>query len=146
MSRSRSLRLVSLLALTACGSSSHATNGANATNDAGPPDGSITTTPTPSSDAGVDGAIDTDGAASDDAGPTDPGPFPLGATLGTNAIHFRVRADAATRVDVDLYTAATGVDEALALTMTRIAAGDPWGADIPYATLASAGLTAPPSL
>ncbi|MGO8998377.1 MAG: hypothetical protein ACLQVI_34085, partial [Polyangiaceae bacterium] len=60
--------------------------------DAGEPGGTL------SADGGSDsggGTVTDAGDAGDDAG-TDPGPFPLGATWGTNAVHFRVRADAAT--------------------------------------------------
>ena len=58
-------------------------------------------------------------------------------------MHFRVRADAATHVEVDLYSAATGVNEAIAVVMTRAAAGQPWAADVPNATLTAVGLSAP---
>ena len=98
----------------------------------------------PRSDAG-DAFAGGDAAANTDA-PTDLGPFPLGATLGATAMHLRVRADAATRVEANLYAAATGVDEALRVVMTRAAGGNPWAADMPYATLAAAGLSAAPYL
>ncbi len=150
MSRSRlrsALSLVAfaaLLALVACGSTSGATNGVGEPiSDGGALDGSRSIGTT--NDAATDGAPNaSDGATADDSGLTDDGPFPLGATLGPAAIHFRVRADAATRLDVDLYSATTGVDEAVAVTMTRAAATDPWAADITYAALATAGLTAAP--
>jgi glycogen operon protein len=54
-----------------------------------------------------------------------------------------VRADAATRLELDLFPATTGVDEALAVPMTRASATDPWAADVPYATLSALGLSAP---
>jgi isoamylase len=78
-----------------------------------------------------------------EGGPTDNGPFPLGATLGATALHLRVRADAATHVEADIYKAATGVDEATAVVMTRAVAGDPWAADVPLASLAGLGLSPP---
>jgi isoamylase len=145
MWRSRRLHALAIFTLAACGSSSHGTNGASYPSyDGGAVDGSIPVT-TPDNEAGVDGAVDTDGASLDDGGTDDASaPFPLGATLGPDAIHFRVRADAATRLEVDLYAATTGVDEAVAVTMTRAAATAPWSADIPYATLAAAGLVQAP--
>ncbi len=140
------------VAIGACGSP------ASPSHDAGA-DGP--STEPPATDAGDDEVRDDAGDASLDANETmdapddaltldggapDPGPFPLGATRGASYLHFRVRADAATHVAVYLYTAPTGVDEALSIPLTRTAAGDPWGADVSYAALAAAGLTAAPYL
>jgi glycogen operon protein len=153
---------LAVTALGACGSTG------SIADDAGPPDGSGDQA-APPIDGGTDGADIADAAgdaadasdASDltDSGDggtdaadatgdaaSDPGPFGLGATLGASALHLRVRADAATRVDVYLYAAATGVDESLVVSMTRAAAGEPWSADVPYATLSGAGLAAAPYL
>jgi isoamylase len=171
--RTASLVLVALVAPLAAVAAGACTSSTYTNAAAGGLGGSITTTPPPP-DAGSDAteaadASDAADAASDttdtidaanaadagppadaappiDAGPTDPGPFPLGATLGATALHLRVRADAATRVAVYLYAAATGVDEALSLPMTRAAAGEPWSADVSYDALAAAGLPAAPYL
>ncbi len=131
-----------VIALGACGSSARTVNGgsfafdAAYANDAFPP-------PTTAGDAALDATGD---APSEDGGLSDQGPFPLGPTLGATELHVRVRADAATRVAVYFYSAKTGVAESLAVTMTHAAAGEPWGADVPFATLAAAGLAAPPYL
>ena len=55
-------------------------------------------------DGGADGP-----APVGDGGP-DHGPFPLGATWGNDAVHFRVRADPATAVELDVYAKTTGAD------------------------------------
>ena len=142
--QSRRLTLVPLalapLVALACGSSARTTNGVSYAFDAGSSDGSLASAPTV--DAGAEGSVDD--AAAGDGGPSDHGPFPLGATLGASQIHFRVRADAATRVAVYLYAATTGVDEVFSVAMNRTAAGDPWGADVSYAALAAAGLASAP--
>lgn len=123
--------LVSLGAFsTACGSSARTGEAADAA------EGMDATQPPAKSDGGVEASL-----AEDASG--DQGPWPLGATLGPGELHFRVRADAAVRVEVDLYTQATGVDESIAVVMTRAAAGQPWVADIPYATLVAHDLAAP---
>jgi isoamylase len=131
------------LGVTACGSSSRATGA--------PADGGGTTdAPTipgdaraPGADAGIDGTLQDGAIAGPDGGATDTGPFPLGATLGPTALHLRVRADAATRVEVDLYAMATGAEEATRVVMTRGAPGQPWSADVPFAALSAVGLSAP---
>src|SRR5580700_7409243 len=124
------------LGVTACGSARSA--GGTPVDGGGQPESAAQDAIAPAPDAGAMDSTMSEGAApSPDAGPTDPGPFPLGATLGPSALHLRVRADAATRLEVDLYAAATGVDEATAVVMTRAAAGQPWAADIPYTTLSA---------
>ncbi|MGO9714320.1 MAG: alpha-amylase family glycosyl hydrolase [Polyangiaceae bacterium] len=105
--------------------------------DAGEPGGTL------SADGGSDsggGTVTDAGDAGDDAG-TDPGPFPLGATWGTNAVHFRVRADAATAVLLDVYTTPQGADEVASFPMTQGAPNNAWGADVPHAQLAALGIT-----
>jgi isoamylase len=136
---------VTATALGACGTSPRETSpdhdaGADDAPDTAPPPGDAISDATDVTDA-ADAADD---APAIDGGPTDPGPFALGATLGASALHLRVRADAATRVAAYLYAAATGVDEALEVPMTRAAPGDPWGADVSYDALSAAGLTAAP--
>ena len=123
-------RFAPLVALAvACGSGGPASTraAAGASDDAGP-----TATPEPPFDAGsitlADGAVD------------DAGPFPLGGTWGSAAVHFRVRADAATRVEVDLYDTAKGADEKGRISMTRGAPGEPWAADVAHADLAALGI------
>ncbi len=71
----------------------------------------------------------------------DEGPFPLGATWGTDAVHFRVRADAALAVELDLFAVARGADEVARYPMTRASAGQPWAADVPQSALATLGFT-----
>jgi isoamylase len=120
-----------LLALVAaCGS-----DALKAAPDAGLPD--VLGQPS-GGDAGVDAAADAPSAT--DAG-TDPGPFPLGGTWGNAAVHFRVRADPATAVEVYVYAQAMGADEVAHFAMTRSGATDPWAVDVPHATLAAAGIT-----
>jgi glycogen operon protein len=96
--------------------------------------------------AGLDGGTLGNDAGNDapptaaDSG-TDQGPFPLGATWGNDAVHFRVRADPATAVEVDVYAQAMGADEVAHFAMTRSGPTDPWAADVPHAALAAAGIT-----
>jgi glycogen operon protein len=54
-----------------------------------------------------------------------------------------VRADAATALELDVYTAATGADEVARFPMTQATsgAGNPWGADVSHAALAAVGIT-----
>jgi glycogen operon protein len=92
-------------------------------------------------DAGGEAGAGGDDAA--DAGPGDTGPFPLGATWGTAAVHFRVRADAAEALELDVYAQPRGADEVVHVPMTRAAAGQPWAADVTHAALAAAGVTGP---
>src|SRR5437870_12986158 len=58
----------------------------------------------PPPDAGLDAQGDAD-APADGGAASDDGPFPLGATWGARALHFRLRADAATRGELDVYAA-----------------------------------------
>ena len=81
------------------------------------------------------------GIDASDGGSTDTVPFPLGATWGTDAVHFRVHADAAEAVELDLYASALGAQEVARLPMTRTTAGAPWAADVGSAALAAQGIT-----
>src|ERR1700722_3145417 len=132
--RSRALAIGLSVGLAGCGSSPPATHGPVV--DGGGSETSSDGSAGPT-EAGADATPAREG------GPTDNGPFPLGATLGATALHLRVRADAATHVEADLYKAATGVDESSAVVMTRAMAGDPWAADVPLASLAGLGLSPP---
>jgi len=96
--------------------------------------------------AGDDGGTNDDGAPRDDGGgggdaSADPGPFPLGATWGAAAVHFRVRADAATDVELELYAVTMGAAQVASVPMTRSAPGAPWAADVTHQVLAAAGIT-----
>ena len=113
------MRCLVSLAVAACGSSSHPATGTDTDGGSGRDAGTANATMQPQADGAIDAPGQDSTTASPDAGANDPGPFPLGATLGPNALHLRVRADAAMRVEVDLYTAATGVDEATAIVLTR---------------------------
>jgi glycogen operon protein len=117
----------------ACGSSSHGAGaGPSGGDDAG------------SAHAGAEAASpDASNAsdATDEADAGDPGPFPLGATWGTDAVHFRVRADAAEALELDVYTASLGADEVARYPMTRAAAGQPWAGDVSHEALAAVGIT-----
>ena len=98
-------------------------------------------------DAARDGGAD-EGAADDasgqDAGPPDPGPFGLGATWGANAVHFRVRADPATALELDVYAASLGTGEVARFPMTApTLPGEPWAGDVTLAQLAALGITSP---
>jgi isoamylase len=100
----------------------------------------------PDAAAGDDAEASDGGAVGDDAGgggdaATDPGPFPLGATWGTSAVHFRVRADAATAVELELYAVTMGAAQVASLPMTRSAPGTPWAADVTHQAIAAAGIT-----
>ncbi|HTQ41854.1 MAG TPA: alpha-amylase family glycosyl hydrolase [Polyangiaceae bacterium] len=95
---------------------------------------------------GDDGGKTTGDAATDAPptgadGGTDQGPFPLGATWGNDAVHFRVRADPATAVELDVYAKTTGADEVARFAMTRSGPTDPWAADVTHAVLAAVGNT-----
>jgi isoamylase len=124
---------IGLLGLVAaCGSAS---TGAAVRTDSGVPprvDAGAPLVP----DARLDGPHDA-GAA------TDPGPFALGVTWGNAAVHFRVQANPATAVEIDVYAAPLGADEVLRIPMTRAAATEPWGADVSHASLAAVGITNP---
>jgi glycogen operon protein len=116
----------------ACGSSSHG----------------IGASPSPGDDAGsADAGVETsahDASEEPTAGDAgDNGPFPLGATWGTDAVHFRVRADAAEALELDVYTASLGADEVARYPMTRAAAAQPWAADVTHAALAAIGIPGP---
>src|SRR5580704_19410854 len=89
----------------------------------------------PGDDAGY-GEAPQDGSVAADASPAGNAPdggdeeaFPLGATWGSDAVHFRVRADAALAVELDLYAVARGADEVARYPMTGAAAGQPWAVD-----------------
>jgi glycogen operon protein len=102
--------------------------------DASRPDGAVDSGVTAQGDAATDAALD--------GGSTDPGPFPLGATWGTQAVHFRVMADPATALELELYTTTMGAGQVLKVAMTRAGgAGTPWAADVPHAQLATVGIT-----
>ncbi len=91
------------------------------------------------SGGGGDAGIDAPGRGGD--GASDTGPFPLGATWGSDAVHFRVMADPATALELDLYVATMGAGEVLSVAMTRPGgAGTPWAADVSHAQLAAVGL------
>jgi glycogen operon protein len=124
-----------LALLSACGSSGNRLNGPSfSVGDAGVPTSGV--------DAGADGGDVASGDASDDSDAgTDTGPFPLGATWGKNAVHFRVRADAAMALELDVYAAPLGADEVASFAMTGGAPGTPWGADVTHAELATLGIT-----
>jgi glycogen operon protein len=116
--------------VAACGSSASGGAGAAEGDDAGV-------------DAGVsDGPVSV-GDDAGDAGASDPGPFPLGATWGAVAVHFRVRADAAEAVELELYTTARGAAEVTHKPMTRPAPDQPWAADVTHAALAALGIDGP---
>src|ERR1700733_1423148 len=87
--------------VAACGSSSHGPGASPSPGDDGGGNG----------DAGAEASSPdaADASAAPDAGDT--GPFPLGATWGADAVHFRVRADAATALELDVYAASLGADE-----------------------------------
>ena len=119
----------------ACGSSS--TSAAPSSTDAGDQGSGDDGGTPPGSEAGLDARGDS--PVQSDAG-TDQGPFPLGVTWGTAAVHFRVRADPAEALELDLFTTAMGADEVLRVPMTRTAAPDPWAADVTHAALAAAGI------
>jgi glycogen operon protein len=65
----------------------------------------------------------------------------LGASREDDVVHFRVRADAAETVEVDVYAAARGADEVGRFPMKRSADGAAWAVDIPRHALAAAGVT-----
>jgi glycogen operon protein len=97
------------------------------------------TGPNEAPEAGGEGGSTSPGNAGDGG---DPGPFGLGATWGANAVHFRVRADPATALTLDVYTAALGADEVASFPMSApSAAGGPWSADVSHAQLAALGIT-----
>ncbi|HEY8092051.1 MAG TPA: alpha-amylase family glycosyl hydrolase [Polyangiaceae bacterium] len=115
--------------LVACGYSRGGLHGG----DLPAEDGGVEEASTPSLDGGAD--------AKADSGNVDQGPFPLGATFGSTTLHFRVRADAATAVELDLYTTPLGAPEVAHVAMARTAPGQPWAADLALGELADAGIT-----
>jgi glycogen operon protein len=124
---------LALATLAACGGPSRGTSTpSSAGGDDGGPAASIA--PGPTADAGGDASSPELDAASDT------GPFPLGVTWGASALHFRLRADAATRVELDVYAAAKGQDEVARYVLARDAKGV-WGADVAHADLAALGIT-----
>ncbi|HEY1693295.1 MAG TPA: GNAT family N-acetyltransferase [Polyangiaceae bacterium] len=141
------LGALALAILAACGSSGGGLHGPSLPpEDAGAGDDGGTPALDASLDASLDGSPDAPSPASDGAPPLDggdTGPFPLGATFGPSAVHFRVRADAATAVELDLYAASLGAADVAHVAMTRPAAGQPWAADVPLAALASLGIAGP---
>ncbi len=131
--RSGALPALLLGFVAACGSSPHGPGASPSPGDDGGGNG----------DAGAEASSPdaADANAAPDAGDT--GPFPLGATWGADAVHFRVRADAATALELDVYTASLGADEVARYPMTRAAAAEPWAADVTHVALASVGITGP---
>jgi glycogen operon protein len=135
MHTSRALLVLVPLALaTACGSAAKSPSSGPPAADAGGPNGVLEPPPDAGDDVTIADATTEDAGA--DAG-DDVGPFPLGATFGARAVHFRLRADAAQRVELDVYAAATGADEAASYVMAKGADGV-WAADVPRAALPSA--------
>ena len=130
--RPRVLPALLLGLAAACGSSSP---GGAAGTGAADDGGSTGSAP----DAGGDASSLDASTGTSDGG--DAGPFPLGATWGADAVHFRVRADAAEALELDVYATARGADEVARYPMTRAAAGQPWAADVTHAALAAAGVT-----
>jgi len=101
------LSLFALVAVACGGGASIAPSSTEGgTRAAGGPNGVIEPPP----DAGLDASADSDASAGGDAASDDDGPFPLGATWGPRAVHFRLRADAATHVELDVYAAPRGAD------------------------------------
>ena len=90
--------------------------------------------------AGTGGVAGDGVAGASAAGASDAGPFPLGATWSTSALHFRVRADAATALQLNLYQVARGADEVASIPMTRANTGA-WQLDVSRAQLAALGVT-----
>jgi glycogen operon protein len=131
------LVLAALGATVACGSD--AVQGTPGNSDAGSGGMIDSGTPTGVTDSGKDGSGDAGPDAATDGG-TDAGPFPLGATWGSDAVHFRVMANPALAVELDLYAVAMGAAEVLAVPMTRASSTDPWAADVTHAQLAAAGI------
>jgi glycogen operon protein len=135
----RPVILLVLGAAAACGSdavkdsSGTLDAGGTTMQDAAGPVGSADSGSIPPTDAALDAPSD---------GGADSGPFPLGATWGTQAVHFRVMADPATALELDLYATTMGAAEVLKVAMTRAGgAGTPWAADVPHTQLAAAGIT-----
>jgi glycogen operon protein len=128
--------LVPVGVVVACGSD--AVHSSPATDDGG-----VTT----SVDAGAresgtgEASVDASpGEAGADSG-SDVGPFPLGATWGDAAVHFRVMADPATAVEVDLFASAMGAKAVLTVPMTRSGATGPWQADVTHSAIVAAGIS-----
>jgi glycogen operon protein len=61
----------------------------------------------------------------------------LGATWGRDSLRFRVRADAATALEVDLYAAPRLAGEVARIPMTRTAPDAPWEAEVTASSLAA---------
>jgi glycogen operon protein len=139
---SRSMRPGAPLALmigvsavwVACGSSSG--GGSPSAPEGGVPEDAGMDSSSPAPDGQSDSAAQPESGEGGDLGP-----FPLGATWGTDAVHFRVRADAAAAVEVDVYAASLGADAVAHYPMTRAAAGQPWAADVTHEALAAVGIT-----
>ena len=120
--RSSRLRVVVWISLalatlaSACGSSGNRVNGPSfPVGDAGEPGGTL------SADGGSDsggGTVTDAGDAGDDAG-TDPGPFPLGATLGHERGSLPGACRRGDRVLLDVYTTPQGADEVASFPMTQ---------------------------
>jgi glycogen operon protein len=108
---------LALLPLNACGASGHGSP------EAGTP---------PGGDAGPPEAGDA---------PAGPGAAPLGASWAANDVRFRVRADAALAVELDVYTSPRGADEVARYAMTRSAPGAAWAVDLSRDALAAVGIT-----
>src|ERR1700722_1898393 len=131
------LVVAALGAVGACGSD--ATGGAPANLDAGTQGTTDSGTSLGPQDSGADGSRDSASEAGADAG-ADAGPFPLGATWGADAVHFRLMAAPATAVELDLYAVSLGAGEVLSVSMTRATPTDPWAADVTHTQLVAAGI------
>jgi isoamylase len=81
------------------------------------------------------------GASAGAGGASQQGPYALGASMSADAIHFRVRADAATALELNVYESARDADEVARFPMTREVGGSIWVADVPRARLRELGVT-----